>query len=583
MNVLVKEADDLKAKGAVFPCEPIEGEYISSYFAVPKLRSPGKFRPILNLKRMNDSIKKYKFKMECLRHVREWLKPRSFCIGIDLKDAFPHIPMNEQCWKFLRFRWLGQLLQWVVLPFGLKCSPRVLTKVLKPVVAFLRSTFAVLVSIYMDDLLIQGHTPEEVYFKAQQVALVLMCLGWSLNWDKSLFVPSQQFKHLGFNFDTAAMTISCPSDKVERLQGLCRSALQSKYITAHDLERMMGTMESIRPSTPLAALRYRPLQRQLLRVKGAWPEGVRREKEFIKLSKKSLWALSWWVSPSGFQANSCSPIQEPEPTVEIWSDASLSMGGSYNSRGQMTQRQWTQEELDEDYHKNFYEIKAAREAVASLTVPGDRVRLHIDNITAVAYIRHQGGTHSSLLAHEAMCLWEESVSRDVQVLTPQWIPTGQNCGADFLSRHRLEVWEIRLDPSWYQGIVNHFHFRPTLDAFASAETAQCSRYMTWNHDNHAVAIDALQSPWDFQTFLFPPVPLLTKVLQKVRKEEIQAILVCPQWPSALWYTMILEMLVAPPLPLPHYRTCVKPLTYHKMPYLDPLMVVHIFGRNSGEV
>ena len=197
-EVLVREADGLKAKGAVRACEPEDGEYISSYFAVPKLRSPGKFRPILNLKRMNNSVKKYKFKMETLRHVREWLKPGAFCIGIDLKDAFPHIPISKLFWKFLRFKWLGELLQWVVLPFGLKCSPRVLTKVLKPVVAFLRSTFAILISIYMDDILVQATTADEVYFKAQQVALVLMCLGWSLNWEKSLFIPSQQFKHLGW-------------------------------------------------------------------------------------------------------------------------------------------------------------------------------------------------------------------------------------------------------------------------------------------------------------------------------------------------------------------------------------------------
>ena len=103
-EVLVREADGLKAKGAVKACESVDGQYISSYFAVPKLRSPGKFRPILNLKRMNNSIKKYKFKMETLRHVREWLKPGAFCIGIDLKDAFPHIPISEQFWKFLRFK-----------------------------------------------------------------------------------------------------------------------------------------------------------------------------------------------------------------------------------------------------------------------------------------------------------------------------------------------------------------------------------------------------------------------------------------------------------------------------------------------
>ena len=581
-EVLVKEAQDLKSKAAVQPCQSEKGEYISSYFAVPKLRSPGKFRPILNLKRFNLSVKKYSFKMETLKHVREWLKPGAFCIGIDLKDAFPHIPIHESCWKYLRFRWLGQLLEWITLPFGLKCSPRVLTKVLKPVIAFLRSKFAILVSIYMDDLLIQANNSNEAYFKAQQVALVLMCLGWSLNWEKSTFIPSQKFKHLGFDFDTGSMTIACPTDKIQRLQTLCMEPLKTKLVTVHTLERMLGTMESVRPSTPMAALYYRPLQRQLLRIKSCWPEGKRYEKQSLQLSPESLEALAWWVSPTGFKENCSCPIRELEPTVEVWSDANLVMGGGYNSRGKFFQREWNSDELACEPHINLLEIRAAKEAVALLTAPGDRVRLHVDNVTAVAYIRHQGGTRSSILCDEAMELWTQALSRDVQVLTPQWIATGQNSGADFLSRHRLEAWEVKLEPSLFRAVTNHFHVTPTLDAFASASTAQLDRYMTWFKDSRAVAVDALQNPWDPVTYLFPPVPLMTKVLQKVQTEQIQAILIAPQWPTTLWWSLLQEMLIAPPLPLPHHQSCLEALTENQVPYLEPLVAVLISGRNLAE-
>ena len=61
-EVLIDEAIGLKKKGAVSVVGHATGGYISSYFAVPKLRSPGKFRPILNLKYFNKSVKKYKFK-----------------------------------------------------------------------------------------------------------------------------------------------------------------------------------------------------------------------------------------------------------------------------------------------------------------------------------------------------------------------------------------------------------------------------------------------------------------------------------------------------------------------------------------
>ena len=413
-EILATEAIELLAKEAVEEVVPAVGQYISTYFAVPKARSPGKFRPILNLKKFNRSIKKYKFKMETMAHLRDWLKPGAYCVGIDLKDAFLHVPISPRFRKFLRFHWLGKLLQWIVLPFGLKCSPRILTKVLKPVIAFLRSFFIILITIYLDDLLIQASTPQKTYLHGQIVALLFMVLGWSINWKKSSFIPSQQFTHLGFDFDTVTMTISCPLDKVRGLQLMARNALTAGFLSAHDAERLLGKMESVRPATPLAALHYRPIQRQLLSLKSSWPHGKRRPKQVLKLSEKSLSCLSWWISRNSH------------------------------------------------HHINLLETRAAREGLAALTRPGDRIRLHMDSTTAVSYIRRQGGTRSHSLSQEAVALWKETVARDTVLLTPHWLSTKENLGADFLSRHKMDHWEVMLDRDIFKEVVEHFMVYPTL-------------------------------------------------------------------------------------------------------------------------
>ena len=125
---------------------------------------------------------------------------------MDIKDMFLHVPIHKSFRKFLRFSWLGKLFEWQVLPFGLRCSPRVVTKILKPVMAFIRTTFSILVTIYIDDILVQASSAEEAHKNAKIVALILMALGWSLNWEKSSFVPCQEILHLGFMINTKNMT-----------------------------------------------------------------------------------------------------------------------------------------------------------------------------------------------------------------------------------------------------------------------------------------------------------------------------------------------------------------------------------------
>ena len=575
-EVLKQEASDLLFKESIASVASVEGQYVSSYFAVAKARSPGKFRPILNLKKFNKSVKKYKFRMEGIRQVREWIQKDAFFCGMDLKDAFLHIPIHKSFKKFLRFQWLESLFEWQVLPFGLRCSPRVLTKVLRPVIAFIRDTWGILISIYMDDILIQGSSSSQALLSAQITALLLMVLGWSLNWKKSDFIPKQEVTHLGFIWNSVHMTISCPPDKVAKLQAQCRNLVREKVVTVWNAEKIMGTMESVRPVTPLCAMHYRSLQKQLLKAKAY----RRRPNQLIVLSSKTINSLSWWISPAGFAAHATAPIREPEPSLEIWTDASLIQGGGHSSRGDYVQRAWSSEDLETNPSINLLETRAAREAVLALAEPDDSVRLYIDNRTAAAYIRCQGGTRNNALSQEALLLWEQAVSNDITLLTPYWIPTEENTEADFLSRYDVRYWDIMLDRETFRSILNHFHLQPTLDAFASRSSAQLSRYMSWERDPQAVGQNALIQPWDPVTYLFPPVPLLSSVIRQIEEQQIRAILICPQRPSALWWTSLMKLMEEPPLQLPYFKQCLRALNNDlPLPYLDPLVALHVSGKS----
>ena len=49
-----------------------------------------------------------------------------------------------------------------------------------------------LIAIYINDILIQGSSPPQVYLHIQVATLLFMVLGWSLNWEKSVSFPNQQ-------------------------------------------------------------------------------------------------------------------------------------------------------------------------------------------------------------------------------------------------------------------------------------------------------------------------------------------------------------------------------------------------------
>ena len=108
------------SKGAITPVETgMENGFVSSIFLVPK--KDGGYRPIINLKRLNEFVPHHHFKMEGIHMLKDLLKKGDFMAKIDLKDAYFAVPISEPDKKYLRFRWKGQMYQFNCLPFGLSC------------------------------------------------------------------------------------------------------------------------------------------------------------------------------------------------------------------------------------------------------------------------------------------------------------------------------------------------------------------------------------------------------------------------------------------------------------------------------
>ena len=112
-------------------------------------------RPVIILKHLNQFIPNQHFKIEGLHCLRNILKKGDYMCKLDLKDAYFSVPLNPASRKFVWFLWSGKLYEFLCLCFGLGPAPRIFTKLHK--VAVLHR-LNILIIIYLDDMLLIGHT-----------------------------------------------------------------------------------------------------------------------------------------------------------------------------------------------------------------------------------------------------------------------------------------------------------------------------------------------------------------------------------------------------------------------------------------
>jgi hypothetical protein len=151
----------------------------------------GGFRPILNLKPLNKFIRYEHFKMENLQSVRFLLREGDWMVKLDLKDAYLTVPIHSSHQKFVRLGWKGRIYQFLCLAFGLAPAPRIFTKILKAVMAFMRKQGVRLI-IYFDDILILNESREGASADLEMVMRLLQDLGFIINIEKSILDPTQK-------------------------------------------------------------------------------------------------------------------------------------------------------------------------------------------------------------------------------------------------------------------------------------------------------------------------------------------------------------------------------------------------------
>ena len=107
-----------------------------------------------------------------------------------LKDAYFSMALHPSQRNFFCFQWGGVTYQYISMAFGLGPAPRVFSKLLKPIIGFLRRQGLRLV-VYLDDILIIGHFMESTREAVKLVVNLFESLVFFIQDEKSVLEPSQ--------------------------------------------------------------------------------------------------------------------------------------------------------------------------------------------------------------------------------------------------------------------------------------------------------------------------------------------------------------------------------------------------------
>ena len=153
--------------------------------------------------------------METPETARTSLQQGEWVTSIDFRDAYFHIPIQEQSRKYLRFHVQGQTYQFKALPLGLSTAPLEFTVIAKEVklMAIHKG-----LRIHQYDWLVRVTSHQACLQHTQDLVKICQKLGLLVNLEKSELEPKQIFDFVGYQFDLRAGRVQQTPDRWQNLQ-----------------------------------------------------------------------------------------------------------------------------------------------------------------------------------------------------------------------------------------------------------------------------------------------------------------------------------------------------------------------------
>jgi hypothetical protein len=405
----------------------------------------------------------------------------------------------------------------------------------------------------MDDLLILHQDRDSLEPYTLQIAVYLQYLGWTLSLDKCEFTPKQEITFLGWLWDFKSLSLKMTPEAQTSMKNLVqwtkKKAIGGSTMLCKKLGSVIGSLNFLREQIPRASLYLRGLHSALTAAVNAqgWSKSATLPRAIVS-------ELLWWKRNIGLNTPYCF-IPRPSQGILITDASELGWGAilhlgdrSYIIVGFFSM-------TDSSFSRNLRETTSVLRAILVfrhlLRHEGVKaLTIRSDNSATVCNLQRQGAGPNLLPATRKIFSIQQKLDIDgsghAHPFYPKLvmhIPGVDNGDVDRLSRMEV-TGDYALREETFRQALTMLGIRPTIDLFAHCMNNRLPRFAAIPGPLAvgATALDAFTMDWTAEIpYIFPPVQLIPRVLQKLQTERVTAVVVVPRWPSQAWWNLLLLM------------------------------------------
>ena len=302
----------------------------------------------------------------------------------------------------LGFTVAGGTYRFKALPFGLRPAPRLFTRLVACVAAFLRQR-GLRLFCYLDDWLLAAESRDVLYRQLHFLLQTVQALGFLVYWKKSELAPTRRPTFLGAAIDLPRQLARPRPERVNTIMAAASRLRRRRQAPARVWLQFLGYLTSLVVVLPDCRLHMRPLQIHLLRHYSPSRDLLTR---LVPIHPTIRLHLVRW-SRRDF-LNSGNPLRVAQSSITVTTDASrLGWGG--HCLGNAAFGDWPR--ADTLSHINVLEFLGCPSVIRTSRPLLRRRRTVLDwhpppHVTLAAYINKQGGIAAPPVNALAALLWK---------------------------------------------------------------------------------------------------------------------------------------------------------------------------------